>query len=456
MVNMSIQIPSEATSQSEIRQQIETKLAPYEKSCQAHGDARLSRHNDGEQIHQAFGIPPLHRYMEKAKRHKKFVARFPEAFLGTIVHTWDRDLEVLEAIEAQYGEDGPLSYDPDEQVPASDALREEYNPMRGKVLEWILDNDYLDILGDGGTDLQAHGEPNSGKTTLGLSLAMWRMQANNETVLWADTLNDSGVNDRTEWLAMAPWTTLALPKGYDVRVRVVPKNPSVAPFEVGVEDICRDVIRYASPRDLNQQLMPGQFYVVYPDPQLRGCENVSQFAYHNETDVTAPGEDGPTSRTPIDHWWFAYFAARVSHDDYVHFTTISLDEAGNVLDPDAEKGVHDTYDKIRWLVRKFADARKKGLTLDTFTHALSELNVKYRKKQRFWCTMNGASPPIGKSLPGEKKCPMSSDWTSEMDVGEGQIWTTQNYCSIAWPNLKREGRIDAQISIEFPAVGGVA
>lgn len=451
---MSVQIPEQASSQREIRAQLEEALAPYEKSCQAYGDTRLSRHNDGEAMHKAFGIEPLHRWMETQSQREKFVARFPKAFLGTIVHTWDRDLEVLESIEDQYGEDGPLSYDPDERKPASRVLRDEYNPMRGKTLEWILDNDYLRILGDGGTDLQAHGPPNSGKTTLGLSLAMWRMQANNETVLWADTLNDSGVNDRTEWLALAPWATIALPEGYEVRVRVAPKDPTVDDFEIEVQDLARDVIRYSSPRDLNKQLMEGQFYVVYPDPSFSGCSDVSKHNYITSSDLTPVDEEGPDERTPIDHWWFAFFAARISYDDFLHFTTVSLDEAGNVLDPDAEKNVHQTYQKVKWFVEKFADARKKGMTLDTYTHALSEVNTKYRKKQRWWCTMNGASPPIGKTLPGEKTCPMEKDWTTGMDVGEGQFWTTNKFAPVGWPNLKRENRIDAQISIEFPEVGG--
>jgi hypothetical protein len=451
---MSTQLPSEATSEQEIRKQIQEKLSSWEKSAQAHGDPRLSRHHDGEVLHKAFGIPPLHRYMEKARRHDKFVARFPKPFLGTIVHTWDRDRELLESIEDRYGEDGDLEYDPDERLAASCVLQDEYEPMRQKTLEWILEYDYLDILGDGGTDVQAYGPPDSGKTTLGLALSMWRMQANNETVLWADTLDDSGVNDRTEWLAMAPWATLALPEGYDVRVRAVPRNPSVSAFEIDVDQICRDVIRYSSPRDLNQQLMEGQFYVVYPDPSFSGCSEVSRHKFVTDADVTPVGEDGPDSRTPIDHWWFSFYAARITHDDFVHFTTVSMDEAGNFLDPDAQKDVHETYQKIKWLVRKFADARKKGLTLDTFSHAISELNTHFRKKQRWWCTMNGAAPPLNKKLPGDKRCPINHDWTSDMDTGEGQFWTTQNYCSVAWPDLKREGRIDAQISIEFPEVGG--
>lgn len=452
---MSTQLPTQATSRSEIQQQIDEALAPHDSSCQAHGDVSMhARHHDAEDIHQQFGIPPLHRYMDKARRLDKFVARFPKPFLGTIVHTWEREKELLEYIQEDYSEDGSYSYDPKAWRPEHELLREEYPPMRGKTLEWLLETDNLDLLGVGGTDLQAYGEPNSGKTTLGLSLDMWRMQANNETILWADTMNDSGVNDRTEWLAMAPWTTLALPEGFDVRVRVVPKNPDLESFQVGVDAICRDTLRYSSPRDLNRQLQPGQFYVVYPDPMLRGCQRVSQFSYYNERDVTPVGEDGPDSRTPINHWWFAFVAARITFDDYAHFTTLSMDEAGNWLDPDADKGVHQTYQKIKWMVENFADARKKGLTFDLFTHAISELNTKYRKKQRFWCTMNGSAPPIGKTLPGDKTCPQTNDWTSSMDVGEGQCWTTQNYASISWPNLKRKKRVDAQISIEFPEVGG--
>lgn len=252
---------------------------------------------------------------------------------------------------------------------------------------------------------------------------------------------------------MAPWATLALPEGLPVRVRVVPYETSVEPFEVPLRDLARDVIRYRSLRDLNRQLMPGQFYVVYPDPYHRGAGEVSRHRYWGPDAVTPRGEDGPDEPTPANHWWFAYIAARITQDEYLHPTTIAADEAGNWIDTDAKKDVHDSYQKNDWLSKKFADARKKGLSLDTMTHAISELFARYRMKQRWWVTMNGVEPPIGKTLPGDKSCPMVADYTSGMDPGEGQIWNTNNYASISWPNVKREARLDAEISIDFPTLG---
>lgn len=453
-----------ASTEREVREQLDAVTEPHETSAQAHGDVGGARHNDGERIYKDFSIPPFHKFLAKSERHEQNVALYPSAWLGTLLHLEEREKELIEHIA------GDVDYHPDDPHVEHDVLQQiaESEPLRAKTLEWVAadggdrlpwnasGNRTIDTFTAGGTDTAIYGAPGSGKTTLALFHALTRMQLNNETVIWADTLDDSYQNERCEWLSMAPYATVAVPAHLDVSVRIVPKNPSVSPFEVDLEDIARDVVRYSGPRDLVSGLTRGQFYVVFPDPTFKNCEAVSQFPYHAPGDTTPVGEDGPSEPTPPDHWWFAFMSARVTHDLYGHWTTLLLDEAGNLLDPDASKDVHKTYQKIEWWMEKFADARKKGVTVDTMCHAVAERHRKIRAKERRWLTMNGTSPPIGKSMPGDKTCPMYEDYVSDMDAGQGQIWTTQNYASISWPNLKRDARVDAEVSIEFDLPGGVA
>ena len=445
----------QANSEEAVREQLRDLMSPSdcrpEKSAQATGDFDSNRGNDGEQIYKAFSIPPLHKYLAKCARQESprdAVARYPSSLVCSLVNLSEREIELVEWLAAE----DAVDYDFRDPHVSHEAL-EDQPPLRAKVLEWLADDpERIKPFIEGGTDAHLYGPPGRGKSTLANFLALTSQQVNNATVLWADTLDASGTSERVEWLPLAPWTTLALPAGFPVEVRVVPEDPTVQTFTVDVEEIVRDVVRYESPRDLLGQLKQGQFYVVFPDPLLRGCEEVSRFAFNSVRDVTPQGEPGPTSPTPANQWWFAFIAARVSLDEYLHPTAINIDEAGNLIDPDASKDEHDTYQKIKWLKNKYADARKKNLSFWYQTHYIHEVHQMLRAKVRWWVTMNGASPPIGKTLPGDKECPMHHDRTSSMDKGQAQIWRpgSQTFADFSWPNLKRDARLDAEISFEFP------
>lgn len=449
---MSQAIQRRASSQAEIRRQLRQLTEPHTKSRQADGAANA--HTDGENIHQDFGVKPLHKWLHRAEKQDATVARFPRAFIDLLVYTDERDLELLDYLA------GDVEYDPHSFHPTHPEL-ERYRPYRAKVFEWLAAEPHRvrDIRAVKGTDLLQHGEPGGGKTTLGLSMAMWQQQINNATFIWADTVDESGTNERTEWLAFAGYATVAIPEGLDTRVRIVPADVTVDSFEVAIEDICREVIRYTSVDDLMRKLTPGQFTVVYPDPLLRGCREVSKFAYHNYEEVTPAGEDGPDQPTDADHWWFAFIAHRISGDRFVHPTWINIDEAGNLLDADAEKDVHQHYNKIKWFRDKYADARKKGVSFGYQVHSLSEMHRFARQKIRWRCTMPGNAPPIGKKLPGDRRCPIETDITSRMPAGQAAVWKAPHFCKIKWPNLKRSApTLDAEVSIDFvnwqEAVGG--
>ncbi|QIO23098.1 hypothetical protein [Haloarcula sp. JP-L23] len=447
-------LPEKADSQAQIREQLRTLTEPHTTSCQALGDPSAQNHNDGEDIHKRFGKKPLHRYLHDAEGVPMSIAQHPEAFVDALVYTDERDLELLRALA------GKVDYHPDNSRLSHEAL-ERYPPYRAKVFEWIADKpSRVNRIGAvKGTDMFIHGEPGGGKTTLALSMVMWRMQVNNETCIWAESVDESGTNERTEWLALAPYATLAIPEGMNTRVRIVPEAHGVDEFEVTPEDIARDVIRYESVQDLMSQLLPGQFYVVFPDPLHRGCRDVSKFNFFDYRMTTPVDEDGPTKPTDADHWWFAFVAHRITGDVFVHPTFVNLDEAGNILDADAEKDAHEHYDKIKWFRNKYADARKKGLSFSYQAHALSEVHRFARQKIRWRLTMNGNSPPLGRTLPGDRSCPLNEDLTSDMDTGEGMPWKAPNFAKLKWPNMKGDARLDAEVSIDFlnwqEAVGSV-
>jgi hypothetical protein len=449
------QLIQEASTEQAIREQMDRVFDTHDKSAQALGDPTAPNHNDGQDIYQSLSMAPFHKYLNLCEQRGQNVATYPSAWATPLIHLKGREIDLLDQLV------GEVDYDANDPHPSHDAL-EDYPLPRAKALEWIADDAgdrtgyrasgsrTLDAWTAGGSDYFAVGAPGSGKSTLMQFTASSLMQLNNETVLLADTLDDSGTNERSEWLALAPWATIAVPAGIPIDVRIVPESPQVAPFSVDLEDICRDVVRYESPRDLLDQLIEGQFYVVFPDPLHRGCEEASRFAYHGPDRVTEVGEPGPSSPTPADQWWFAFVQARIKFSEFNHWTSILVDEAGNLFDPDAEKDEHDEYDKIRKFAKDFADARKSGVSVFTYAHALSEVTHFFRAKQRWWVTMAETDPPIGKSLPGNKSCPIPSKrYTQEMETGEAMAWNTNNYASISWPDVKRGARLDAEVSIDF-------
>lgn len=450
-----------AETRRELLDQFESITDPHETSQQAVGDHGGNRHVDGDHIHKEIGVgddagmEPFYKYLARCERKGKTLARYPGAGLAPLLHVTEREVDVLRQIQTEW--------EPSDAHPTHEVLREESRRLRGKVLEWVAADDgdrlpgnasaskTVETLTDKGTDIQIHGEPGGGKSTLALWIAVTLMQLNNETVLWADTLDDEGAtNERAEWLALAPWATLALPASHDVDARLAPEYHGLADVHLDLEDVARDVLRYDGPGDLVRQLEPGQFYVVYPDPLHRGCSDASRFRYWTPDAVTPPDEEGPNQATPADQWWFAFWAARISRDEFLHPTTVILDEGGNVLDEDARKDAHDTYQKCKWFRDKFADARKKGLSFVTMTHSLSELFPKFRQKQRWFFTPGGTSAPVGRTLPGGKECPLPSDFMHHYGAGEGVLWKADGtYAPMSWPNIKGKYQLDAELSLEF-------
>ena len=83
---------------------------------------------------------------------------------------------------------------------------------------------------DGGTDWLARGKPGTGKSTLANYLVVRLLEVNDEKVVWR------GSSSRSEWLPLAPWTTLYLPDGVDISARHEQKGRRSDPVDLALEE----------------------------------------------------------------------------------------------------------------------------------------------------------------------------------------------------------------------------
>jgi len=283
----------------------------------------------------------------------------------------------------------------------------------------------------GGTDWLARGKPGSGKSTLGNHLATRLMEINDEIVFWR------GSESRSEWLPLAPWSTLWLPADVDISPRLVPRdktNRSVPLRESDLSEIVREVRYYANPLDVLDANTPGSFHVVYPDPLMRGCQELLNAAESLEYDTPKRGtlfglED------PANHWWFGFVLARVAHLDTAPFTTLILDEIGDIAPQSASKDQFGTYQKVELLKDLWVDARRFGLTLGLFCHSEIDIHQAIRHKIRWRIQMPKTSNPTSAgSTVGFSEIPMDHDLAAHMKLGEGLMYSETNFDRFRWPD----------------------
>lgn len=270
----------------------------------------------------------------------------------------------------------------------------------------------------GGTDFLCTGKPGKGKSTLALYFAVRLMEINDEAVVWR------GSTSRSEWLPLAPWATLCIPEGVDVSARLEPKhNPNEETVSVELDDLVREVKRYANPVQLNRQILePGQFHVVYPDPRMRDCQR-----YYEESDEKQVDGVEFSPDDPLGHWWFAWILARIEYGPH-GWTTLILDEIGDLAPESAANDEYGTLPKIKLLKNAFVDARKYGLSLFCFGHSEIDIHNQVRHKIRWRIQMPGqANPTSGSDLVGFRNVKMDVDLTSDMDVGEALAYTESNF-----------------------------
>jgi hypothetical protein len=273
----------------------------------------------------------------------------------------------------------------------------------------------------GGTDFLATGKPGCGKSTLAINWVVRLLEVNEEKVVWR------GSPSRSEWLPLAPWTTVLLPRGVDVSAELVPKNPAEDTIAVELENMVREVKRYADPDHVNEMLLePGQFHVLYPDPEMKGCQEVyerSQKVYESppNRDAFFAAED------PLTHWWFAYILSRVENGPY-DFTSLVLDEIGDIAPDTARADKFAHHQKVEMLRDAFVDARKYGLSLFAFGHSESDIHHYVRQKIRWRISMPGNANPVSKNdVVGMDAVPMDVEMTSRFPLGTCLMFTERNF-----------------------------
>lgn len=301
----------------------------------------------------------------------------------------------------------------------------------------------------GGTDLLGVGKPGSGKSTFLNHLSKTILEVNadhREPVTWR------GATSRSEWLPLAPITTLCLPRGADeISIELIPRDPTAPAIELDVDDldrIVRTVAYYDDPRDLNQEVIePGQFHVIYPDPSMRGCQRVYE---ESSKTIEPPNDRGVFEpEDPVDHWWFAYLLDRVEFGPF-GFQTHIFDEIGDFAPEAARSDRFGTYEKIELLRDVWVDARKNHLTIFAFGHSERDIHNLIRHKIRWRVTMPGTANPTSKSeVVGFDAVPMDQEMTSRYSIGECLVYNETNFeQKVGWPDYEKPVNFKLKIAPE--------
>lgn len=275
----------------------------------------------------------------------------------------------------------------------------------------------------GGTDCLIRGKPGRGKSTLLLHLSLRVMSLNNEAVIWR------GSTTRSEWLPFAKWARVCIPSGMDVSARLKPKDPTKDPIEVDLDDIVREVVRYDDPEHLNHEcIQQGMFHVIYPDPEMTGCQAIYESADEKEYEDMGFAQENPDS-----HWWFAWLLSRIENGPHFWMTWI-LDEVGDLVPQSAQKDSHATYQKVEMFKDCFVDARRFGLSIYAAGHSETDIHEKIRRKMRWRIQTPMESNPTSKSdVIGFNSIPMESDFMSSASVGEILCYNERNFELLSYP-----------------------
>ncbi len=433
-------------NEQEVLTRLHEDFEPYLRSRQAryHAGESWSKlegiHNDGEYIFRSFkdnndsGLKPFHKKLKSLTRTAQRygmaeahpVYRYPEAYLDAIIHVDDAELWALE--------DGRTD----------DDIIADQPRTRRKVLEWLAqpENEHvLNAMGDGGTDMWAHSEPGTGKTSFANVIGGIRMpEINNETVLWMLTL------DELECLPLAPFMTVAVPEGIEYEVYAKPRAPTLPTVEIELTDVFRDTMTYSTPRDLMTKIVPGGLYAVLPDPLFRGCEKLTRATY-----TPARAAEEPEEVTPLRDVNFAFLKSRAVNDEFLHPTLMVNDEFSDLVPLNPENDANDTNRKVKEFPVSLGKARKKNLSTMNLSHSIARCDEGVREKNRWFVTMPNTPPPSS-TLSGIGNVPIDMGYQNTMINRKGQatIWRNRHYAPIEWPNPYRNYQFRGEISVRYP------
>lgn len=367
---------------------------PHTSSRQYTGDQR--RHDDAEDILNTFGVPH-----------------------GAIWKTYSE----ADARKYDRAEAGELAFE---------------KTLSPNFTHHAWEYDDTDMLA-GGTDFLAIGPPGSGKSNMALNHSVRLMEENDEKIVWRAS------TARSEWLPFAPWTRVCLPEGVEIDARFVPKNPTQNSVEVDLEDVVREVVRYRDPVHLNTELLTeGQFHVVYPDPRMRGLQELYESTQEKQYDGLEFSEDDP-----LNHWWFGYLLARVERGPY-HWTSVLFDEIGDIAPEAARNDDYAHYQKVELFKDCLVDARKTGLSIFMFGHAEADIHSMIRRKIRWRIAMPGkANPTKASQVVGFNNIPMNEDHASGKEVG---WFMPYNESRFEYPGVKTShypSPVDMTLKVEY-------
>lgn len=308
----------------------------------------------------------------------------------------------------------------------------EYDSLAPALLQHTWDGGRDQI--SGGPSCFITGGEGTGKSTLFLRLALIEMEVNEARAVWRAV-----TGSRSEWIPFAPVARVCIPKGYDPTAMVVSKerNRNSMGTEVPLEDVVREVVYYSDVMDLNLRVLEdGMFNVVYPDPEMRGC----QWVYEESDRVIADSSSEVEFRgghDPVDHWWFGWALSLVERGPFP-WTSWFVDEVQSLAPEGAASDKYGTLLKIRLLGEATEDMRKNGVTRWFAGHKDKHLHNLIRDRVRWRIAMNGSANPHGSSAPvGMESVPMNSDLTSGWDVGEALLYSESNFEAVSWPNIAK-------------------
>jgi hypothetical protein len=305
----------------------------------------------------------------------------------------------------------------------------------------------------GGPSCYVTGPEGTGKSTLFLRMSAIEMDVNDARVVWRAV-----TGSRSEWLPYAPIARVCIPKGYEATALLVPKerNRSSMGTEVPLDDVVREVVTYSDVMDLNLNVLgDGMFNVVYPDPEMRGCQWV-----YEESDRVVASKRSEVEFTgghdPVDHWWFGWGLSLVERGPFP-WTAWMCDEVQSLAPQGAANDKYLTHLKVRLLGESMEDFRKNGIARYFAGHKDKHLHDLIRDRIRWRVCMNGTKNPTKDdkgSIPvGMETVKMNTDHTTEMDIGEGLLYTEQNFEPISWPEISKPVNGDLKVYLNEAGSG---
>jgi hypothetical protein len=395
--------------------------------------------SDARSIRQEFGLSSFWRGLYKSSDAERIdtssdAVQYPGVIPDCLIHLQRHERELVK------------QGDPE--------LLEDFPEERRQILRWLaIDDKARSNMSIGGTDFLATGEPGSGKSTLATDLAARLLGVNpSEAVVWRGTPN------RAEWTPLAPWTRLLVPEGVETTVTVEPPAHGSEAFELDLEDVAREVVRYSDVFDVFDYFKPGQVHVVYPDPRFEGCAELFRSSsrtpsipFHTLWEVPNEDADEPT---PLKHWWFAFMVGLVDVAGPEGLSFL-IDEIGDLIPQAARSGEanHYLYELVETVRDAAVDLRKNSKSLYAFGHNEADVHSLVRRKLRWRITMPGwPNPTAGDDVVGMESAPMTKQHTKYMTVGTGIWWTSTYWTKFQWEDMPKP--TIAKTTVDYPGLDG--